>query len=66
MFAPKSNRFAPIIRADADCGELSIMKKDDGSSVQLNCRVKFQPQLPKSMGNHSRCTARASSASRRR
>jgi len=54
MFAPKSNRFATIIRADADCGELSIsvMKRDDGSSVQLNCRVKFQPQLPKTTGNH--------------
>jgi hypothetical protein len=54
MFAPKSNRFGTTIRTDADCGELSIsvMKKDDGSSVQLNCRVKFQPQLPKSTGNH--------------
>jgi hypothetical protein len=54
VFAAKSNRFTTMIRADADCGELSIsvMKKDDGSSVQLNCRVKFQPQVPKSTGNY--------------
>jgi hypothetical protein len=54
MFAPKSNRFATTIRADADCGEVSIsvMKKDAGSSVDLNCRVKFQPQVPKSTGSH--------------
>ncbi len=56
VFAPKSNRFATSIQADADCGVLSIsvMKKEDGSSVQLNCRVKFQPQAPKSTGNYSR------------
>jgi hypothetical protein len=54
MFAPKSNRFTTTIRTDADCGELSIsiMKRDDGASVQLNCRVKFQPQVPKSTGSH--------------
>jgi hypothetical protein len=28
------------------------MKKDDGSSVHLNCRIEFQPQLPKTTGNH--------------
>lgn len=54
MFAAKSNRFTTTIRADGDCGELSIsvMKKDDGSSVQLSCRVKFQPQVPRSTGSH--------------
>ena len=53
-FAPKSNRFATAIRADVDCGEVSIsvMKKDAGSSVQLNCRVKFQPQVPRSTGSY--------------
>jgi hypothetical protein len=65
-FAPKSNRFATTIRADADCGELSISvtKKDDGSSVQLNCRVKFQPQLPKSTGNHDQDVANMMEAHR--
>ncbi len=53
-FAPKPNRFATNIEIDADCGVLSIsvMKKDAGSSIDLNCRVKFQPQVPKSTGNH--------------
>jgi hypothetical protein len=66
MFAPKSNRFATTIRADADCGELSIsvMKKGDGSSVELNCRVKFQPQLPKSTGNHDQDVANMMEAHR--
>jgi hypothetical protein len=66
MFAPKSNRFATTIRADADCGELSIsvMKKDDGSSVQLNCRMKFQPQLPKSTGSHDQDVVNAMEAHR--
>ncbi len=53
-FAPKSNRFSTNIQADADCGVLSIsvMKKEGGSSVDLNCRVKFQPHVPKSTGNY--------------
>jgi len=66
MFAPKSNRFNTTIRADADCGELSIsvMKKDDGSSVELNCRVKFQPHVPKSTGNHDQDVTNAMEAHR--
>lgn len=54
LFAPKSNRFATNIEADAECGVLSISvtKKDDGSSIELNCRVKFQPHVSKSTENY--------------
>jgi hypothetical protein len=59
LFAPASNRFNTTIRADADCGELSVsvMKRADGASVQLNCRVKFQPQVPRSTGSHAQDVA---------
>lgn len=65
-FEPKSSRFATSIRADADCGELSIsvMKKGDGSWVQLNCRVKFQPHVPKSTGDHNQDVANMMEAHR--
>jgi hypothetical protein len=66
VFAPKSNRFATTIRADADCGELSISvsKKDSGSSVDLSCRVKFQPRVPSSTGNHDQDVANMMEAHR--
>jgi hypothetical protein len=65
-FAPKSNRLATTIQAEADCGELSIsvMKRGDGSSVQLNCHVKFQSRLPKSTGDHDQDVANAMEAHR--
>jgi len=60
-YKPTSNRLAKSIRADADCGDLtiSIMSSGTGSSVHLRCSVKFQPHAIQTTGNFQQDSAAA-------